>query len=229
MLNLKIILFLFLFSQISFGQNLNSINTKLKLSLDSIIEKDSTNRTTIFNLMNRISSINQNDSTSQVTIALIMDSIHKLSTLQEKLDHSNIAFIDSIIGIYGYPGLTLVGSPTNEYAWYIIQHSSKIDTYLKVIKKAGKKGEIPMLLVAKMVDRSKMQHGKKQIYGTQASTLMDLEGNVSSFIWPTKRPKKVNKRRFKAGLATTIEENCNTLLKTDYRIVKMKEVKHLLN
>ena len=229
MLNFKIVLFSFLFGLISFGQNTNSINTKLKLSLDSLIEKDSSSRVKIVNLLNQFSTLDPKDTAFNTSNSRILDSIQVLSTIQEKQDSLNIVFIDSIIRIYGYPGRTLVGTPTNEYAWYIIQHSSKIDNYLKTIKQAGKNGEIPMILVAKMIDRSKMQHGKKQIYGTQGSSMMNSDGNVSSFIWPTRSPKKVNKKRLKAGFGTTIEENCQILLKTEYRIVKMKEVKHLLN
>lgn len=35
---------------------------------------------------------------------------------QNRIDSSNLVRVESIIRIYGYPGLTLVGKPTNEAA-----------------------------------------------------------------------------------------------------------------
>lgn len=51
---------------------------------------------------------------------------------QSAIDSSNVVFIKEIFQSYGYPGKSLVGSPTNETAWYVIQHSSKIPKYLNL-------------------------------------------------------------------------------------------------
>ncbi|MCZ6333785.1 hypothetical protein O5173_25875, partial [Escherichia coli] len=44
-------------------------------------------------------------------------------------DSLNMKTIEHIISKYGYPGKTLVGEPTNQAAWYVIQHSTKIGKY----------------------------------------------------------------------------------------------------
>lgn len=209
----------------SICQNIDLINSKVKISLDSIIEKDSTNRILILEMITQLNSNEQNNPNDSLVRKLILDSIQNVLTTQEIIDFSNIVFIDSLIKIYGYPGLTLVGTPTNEYAWYIIQHSDKIDSYLKIIKQAGKQHEIPMYLVAKMIDRSKLQKGKKQIFGTQGKTILTNDSNVTSFIWPIRNPRNVNKRRSKAGFKLSIEQHCQELLNTEYKVVKLRDVK----
>jgi hypothetical protein len=89
--------------------------------------------------------------------------------LQGKIDSLNTARVEEIINRYGYPGITLVGKPTNEAAFFIIQHSKVIDKYLPVIKKAAQKNELRFQLYAMMLDRSLMFQDKEQIYGTQGS------------------------------------------------------------
>lgn len=42
-------------------------------------------------------------------------------------DSLNLTEIEGILGKYGYPGKTLVDEPTNASAWYVIQHSTKIE------------------------------------------------------------------------------------------------------
>ena len=36
------------------------------------------------------------------------------------------------------PGKSLVGEPANETAYYVIQHSDKIEQYFPVVEKAGR-------------------------------------------------------------------------------------------
>ena len=113
---------------------------------------------------------------------------------------------------YGYPGKTLVGEPTNQAAWYVIQHSNKIPEYLDLMKEAGMKDEIPFRMVAMMEDRYLMSQEKEQIYGTQGTTY----GSSPSFIWPIKDAKNVNKRRKEAGFSMDIEEYANRLFGGDF-------------
>ncbi|WP_139422178.1 DUF6624 domain-containing protein [Chryseobacterium mulctrae] len=136
-------------------------------------------------------------------------------------DSLNMQKIENIISKYGYPGKTLVGEPTNQAAWYVIQHSTKIGKYLPLIKEAGKKKEIPFTWVAMMEDRYLMNENKEQIYGTQGKGEMtkDKDGKqvFINFVWPLKDPKNVNKRRKDAGFDSTIEENAQRMFGKDFK------------
>ena len=136
-------------------------------------------------------------------------------------DSLNMQKIENIISQYGYPGKTLVGEPTNQAAWYVIQHSTKIGKYLPLIKEAGKKKEIPFTWVAMMEDRYLMNENKEQIYGTQGKGEMtkDKDGKqvFINFVWPVKDLKNVNKRRKEAGFDSTIEEDAERMFGKDFK------------
>jgi len=136
-------------------------------------------------------------------------------------DSLNMQKIENIIVQYGYPGKTLVGEPTNQAAWYVIQHSTKIGKYLPLIKEAGKKKEIPFTWVAMMEDRYLMGENKEQIYGTQGKGEMtkDKDGKqiFINFVWPVKDLKNVNKRRKEAGFDSTIEQNAQRMFGKDFK------------
>lgn len=136
-------------------------------------------------------------------------------------DSLNMQKIENIISQYGYPGKTLVGEPTNQAAWYVIQHSTKIGKYLPLIKEAGKKKEIPFTWVAMMEDRYLMNENKEQIYGTQGKGEMtkDKDGKqvFINFVWPVKDPKNVNRKRKEAGFDSTVEENAQRMFGKDFK------------
>ncbi|MEP0263941.1 BT_3928 family protein [Dokdonia sp.] len=132
---------------------------------------------------------------------------------QIALDTSNLKEVERILLSRGYPGKTMVGTPTNTAAWYVIQHSNKISKYLDLIKKAGKEEELPYRLVAMMEDRYLMGEGKPQVYGTQGMTYND----TPSFIWPIEDPENVNLRRKEAGFDSTIEAYSKDLFGEDFQ------------
>lgn len=144
------------------------------------------------------------------------------------VDSSNIKRIVALIDKYGYPGKRLVGIPTNEVAWSVIQHSTKIDYFLPVIKDAAERGEINFTLYATMLDRSDMYLGKEQIYGTQGkglSVINPLTGKAEwkMIIWPIKDAAHVNRIRNKAGFKKTIEESASSL-GISYKAYTLKDV-----
>lgn len=141
--------------------------------------------------------------------------------MQVVIDSSNMDYIEKIFKTKGYPGKSMVGEPTNTVAWYVLQHSNKIDQYLPIIKKAGAQGEIPMNLVAMMEDRHLMNDGKPQIYGTQGRMEDD-----TNFIWPIENPETVNERRKQAGFDTTIEEYSKQLFgeEFEYKVLSIDDV-----
>ncbi|MBF9236349.1 hypothetical protein I2I05_02970 [Hymenobacter sp. BT683] len=144
-------------------------------------------------------------------------------------DSSNQVRVRAILKQYGYPGKSLVGTPTNEAAWYVLQHSQDIKTYLPLIKTAANRGELPFYLYGQMLDRQLMREGKAQIYGTQAmgySITNPATGKREGqppFIWPIKDAAKVNELRKKAGFPTTVEQVAASL-GIPYRVVTLEEV-----
>ncbi|WP_420147881.1 DUF6624 domain-containing protein [Spirosoma sp.] len=135
-----------------------------------------------------------------------------LWTEQVKIDTSNLNRVEVILKQHGYPGKTLVGKPTNEAVFYIIQHSNKIPDYLPLIKKAAEADELPFSLYAMMLDRSLMYEGKPQLYGTQVSCRQLIKTKQSRcFVWPIAEAESVNERRKKAGFELSVEENANRL------------------
>ena len=129
-----------------------------------------------------------------------------------RADSSNLRRVEDIIWRYGYPGRTLVGSPTNEAAWRVLQHSDKIPQYLIWVKGAAEAGEIPFRLYAQMLDRKLMDDGQPQVYGTQWAGYTVLDHNTGrphtiGIIWPIQDPQHVDKRRRAAGFATTLAES----------------------
>ena len=196
------------------------INTKLKRQLDSIMLLDQKYRETLMLLMM--------PDKKELTAKNLNMTVEQANThfwkLQNRIDSLNLVFIENIIKQHGYPGKSLVGTPTNEAAWNVIQHSDKISQYLPAIQYAAEHVELPYRLYAMMLDRDLMEHNKEQLYGTQGTCRKLKNGKQECFIWPIKDPLKVNARRQNAGFETTVEVNAQRLGIT-YRVVKMKEVK----
>ncbi len=145
---------------------------------------------------------------------------------QWQLDQQNIVYIDSVISQYGYPGKSLVGEPTNLAAWYVIQHSDRIDDFLPQIQIAAETGEIPFRLYAMMLDRSLVNRGMLQRYGTQAMMYFWGTPEEVQLIWPIEDPENVNARRKAAGYEQTIEEYALDILEgTPYREYTLEEVR----
>ena len=219
-------LFLLLFSCIA-AMNIRSQSaiTDLfkKKQLDSIMQADQMYRPVFHALLDpakRDSLVGFHKMPAE-QIELVYDS------LQEALDSTNLLFIKRFIALYGYPGKSMVGEPTNEVAWYVIQHSDKIAKYFSIIREAGKRKEIPYRLVAMMQDRLLVEQQKKQLYGTQIARrrLKDSKEEVM-FVWPVKHPCFVNRRRKKAGFETTIEQNAKRF-HIEYKKVRLKDIQPL--
>jgi len=196
------------------------MNTGLKKQLDSIMVLDQKYRDTLMLLMNP-------QKADSVAKRLNFLSKGEASThywgLQQRLDSLNVVFVESVFQKYGYPGKTLVDTPANESAWYIIQHSSKISQYLPMMKKAAESGELPFKLYAMMLDRDLMNHGKEQVYGTQVTCRKFKNIKDECIVWPIKDPANVNRRRKAAGLPLTVEQNA-TRLGVVYRVIAIDQL-----
>ncbi|GAB3876828.1 hypothetical protein GCM10028824_35340 [Hymenobacter segetis] len=203
-------------------------NARLKHELDSIYAVDQKWRSMLFDPHQR----HRPDSLARA-LGVTRESLPTYIPGQMlRTDSTNLVRVKQILKQYGYPGKTLVGEPTNEAAWYVIQHSDDIDHYLPLIKKAASKGELPFYLYAQMLDRQLMRDGKAQIYGTQAfgySVLNPQTGRREAqppFVWPIQEAASVNERRKKAGFPTTVEQNAANL-GIQYRVLTLKDVEKM--
>lgn len=207
----------------------SKIDTKLKQQLDSIYVEDQKYR----ELLSSPLLMTKTDSLAQVYKVSKGDLINHLIKLMQSSDSSNMAAIEKIFQTYGYTGKTLVGTPTNEAAFFVVQHSQNIDKYLPLIEKAAKKNELPFKLYAMMLDRSLMYKGKEQVYGTQAKgfEIYNAATGKKEFvrvIWAIKNPAEVNKLRQKAGFTETVEENAKRL-NIEYKALSLKEILAMQN
>lgn len=201
------------------------INLPLKRELDSIHVTDQLYRryiTTIEDDSRLQDSLSSAFNIGEGNLSLF------LWAKQNEIDSLNLLRVEAIFKQYGYPGKTLVGVPTNESAWYVIQHSAAIKKYFQLITNAGKLKELPFPLVAMMQDRLLNQLDKPQIYGSQVNCYPPKKqpDHTECFVWPISKPKGVNKRRKKAGFTDTIEEYAKQM-GVDYRVLSKTQVKEI--
>jgi hypothetical protein len=223
---MKLLLLLLLFGllpQLAAAQA--SFNPRLKHELDSIYAVDQKWRSLLFDPRQRF----RPDSVARA-LGVTRESLPTYIPRQMmRTDSANQVRVKQILKQYGYPGKSLVGEPTNEAAWYVIQHSDDIARYLPLIKKAANKGELPFYLYAQMLDRQLMRQGKEQLYGTQAmgynvtNPATGRREGQRPFVWPIRDAADVNARRQKAGFKNTVEQNA-ALMGIPYRVVTLEEV-----
>lgn len=219
-------LLLFVFAFIScLVQSQNGLNIELKSELDAILKTDQ-----IFREYLNYDTPKERKTAIMKEMGYENEAHFKdnVIPLMVKNDSINVVKVEKIMARYGYPGKSLVGVPTNEAAWYVIQHSKKIAQYLPLIEKAAEKGEIPFTRFAMMQDRYLTQQGKEQIYGTQVQGKQITNKNTGFkeffyYVSPIQDPEKVNERRKKAGFTTTVEENA-LRMEVQYRVYTLDEI-----
>ena len=159
-----------------------------------------------------------------------------LNKMQKGYDSSNVRRVKAIIQQYGYPGKSIVGVPTNEVAFYVLQRylnqkTNEYPNYLPILEKAAAKQELPFRLYAEALDRSLMIQGKEQIYGTQMKAVDFPMGNtglrgIKTIVWPIQDAANVNERRKAIGLTETIEEKAKQS-NVIYQVYTLEDVKKL--
>ena len=225
MQKIKLGLFFLLFSSSIFGQP--KINSVLKQKLDSIFNEDQKWRELFATGLVQTKSDSLAES-FKIEKKELFSYVLKMTSLSDSL---NIIEIEKVIKEYGYPGKTLVGTETNNAAFFVIQHSKKIDKYLPIIKKAAIKKEISFQLYAMMLDRSLMYKGKEQIYGTQGQIIegiSPLTGKKErvSIIWPITNAENINKKRKEVGFESTVEEYAKEM-GIDYKIYTLEDIQKM--
>jgi hypothetical protein len=219
----KTILFsiLIILSNIAIGQK--KINQSLKKQLDNILIEDQKIR----DLLSSEILQTKADSIAQYYGVEKRNLVPHLIKLIPIADSINLCNVEKIIEQYGYPGLSMVGEETNEAAFYVIQHSTKIATYLPIIKKAAEEKEIAYTLYAMMFDRALMYNNQEQIYGTQIKgyTILNTKTKKEEYkkiVWPIKNASDVNALRKKVGFIKTVEEYAQSMGVT-YKPITLKE------
>ena len=198
--------------------NTPTVNLRLKRELDSLYRVDQVYRAAMF-------ADNKQHLVDSIAAALHLPAAEvppRLLGLMLQTDSTDMQRVRAIIQRHGYPGKTLVGTPANEAAFYVIQHSNSIPQYLPLIKQAADQGELPFRLYAMMLDRQLMHLGKPQIYGTQG---LNYNGQPP-FIWPIEDAAHVNERRKKAGFALSVEDNAQRM-HIKYQVLTLEQVQQL--
>ncbi|PJJ53256.1 DUF6624 domain-containing protein [Hymenobacter chitinivorans] len=192
------------------------LNLPLKHELDSLYAVDQRYRAMLFDPRQS----GNPDSLAAVLGVAKAELNHTLVQRMQQTDATNLARVQVLLKQYGYPGQSLVGTPTNEAAWNVIQHApATIPQYLPLIKAAAEKGELPFSRYAMMLDRQLMTGGQPQLYGTQ---VMGYNGQAP-FVWPIQNAAQVNRRRKQAGFTTTVEQYA-TQFGITYKAVTMEQV-----
>lgn len=129
------------------------------------------------------------------------------------IDSANQILVNQIISDYGWLPKSKIGTKAAGALFLVVQHADlkAMRGYLPLLKEATKTGEANTTSAALMEDRVLMYEGKKQIYGTQASSRPKEDGSTEYFVWPIESPAEVNERRAEAGFNMTVEENAERL------------------
>jgi flagellar motor protein MotB len=122
-----------------------------------------------------------------------------IATTMFETDTSNLRKIETIISHYGWLGKDVIGNQGNTTLFLVIQHSDLTtqEKYLPLMEEAVKNGNAEPDQLAYLEDRVALNHGKKQIYGSQL--IKDLKTGKSVFA-PIEDSMNVDKRRASVGL-----------------------------
>lgn len=166
-------------------------NKEAKLSLEKVYETDQGIRLEYI-------SAQKNDGFNSKRV----DSLVKLMNHHDSL---NTAIITQILNKYGWLGEDMVGNKGNLTLFLVIQHAKlKIQQkYLPMLRAAVKKGNARGSSLALLEDRVALREGKKQIYGSQMSSVPDHPEKY--YLSPLIDPDNVDKRRVAVGLQPIAE------------------------
>ncbi len=123
------------------------------------------------------------------------------------VDESNAVEVQNIIDKYGWLGQDKVGESGNQTLFLCIQHVDDVlvqDKYLSVLRDAVRKGNAEPWHFAFLTDRTLMNKGERQVYGTQK--IISHADPSKSYVVPLQDPDNVDKLRSEVGLEPLGEE-----------------------
>lgn len=114
-------------------------------------------------------------------------------------DRDNAAWLDRIFDSEGWPSKARYGKGADNGAWLIAQHADFDPRFqlkaLKLLRQAVAKGEGDPSRVGLLIDRYRVNKGRRQLYGTQYRAICG--GNRP---WPIAKPESLDARRRQLGL-----------------------------
>ena len=125
--------------------------------------------------------------------------IKELYRNKQLIDSLQLPIIINIIDTHGYPGRSLVGKKYEHVALLVLRNSELdvLRKYQPIIQEAANNDEIEWKIVARLIDRIRIQEGREQVYGTH------LHRNAETNIWEIyaiENAACVDQRRAKIGL-----------------------------
>jgi hypothetical protein len=129
--------------------------------------------------------------------------LDKLSATMHEVDANNTKWLKGVIEKHGWPTNSLVGKDGANAAWLLVQHADADPKFqrqsLDLMAKVPK-DEVSQTNLAYLTDRVLLAEGKKQLYGTQFTS---VDGK-----WvprPLEDAANVDKRRAEVGLPPLAE------------------------
>ncbi|AKN73779.1 hypothetical protein QR97_32260 [Streptomyces sp. PBH53] len=108
--------------------------------------------------------------------------------------------LGEIMDAYGWPTADLVGAEAARAAWLIAQHADRqLDVQrraLRLMEQAVAAGSAGARELAFLRDRTLVNEGRKQIYGTQIAGVKD----GAPVPWPCEEPERVDELRAEVGI-----------------------------
>ena len=132
----------------------------------------------------------------------------------KRVIRTNFPLIESILTKYGFPGYDLVGKEGSENYFLLVQHSDFNVSFqkraLKLMRKQVDKKNASGSTYAYLVDRTELNSGKKQLYGTQVQM-----GREGTNLRPCIDTINLDKRRKAVGLKPIKEylQQCDEVFK----------------
>lgn len=137
--------------------------------------------------------------------------IDSLENRKQEIIKKNCSNCKNILNNYGYPMMDLVSKRTSHNFWILIQHcDADIELQMKALsglRKGLKKGVAIKSNYAYLLDRVRVNLGKKQVFGTQV--YRNKEGKYIPY--PIRDSLNVNNKRQKYNIDWTIEEYLNVM------------------
>jgi hypothetical protein len=122
----------------------------------------------------------------------------KLWDTIQKFDKINLEKVIKIIDKYGWLGEDVIGEKGNSTIFIVIQHADLAtqDKYLPIMKEAVQKGNARVSDLALLIDRTEIEHNRKQIFGSQ----LDQNSQGKYILYPTIDTINIDARRDSVGL-----------------------------
>ena len=206
----KIIFFVFLFVGCK----------EQKITSNPVVEKTALNDDLIQEL-NRVLEIDQLAASNAYPPEKYSEySQEKWNLFKDSIYKSHQRLVEEIIEKNGYPGYSLVGKQGANIAFIFVQHSDHDPEfqkeYLEQMKIEVEKGNDTASNFALLTDRSNLNNGKKQVYGTQVAYNFEIS---QAYPKNLKDSLKVNERRKAIGLEP-IEGYLNRMSEMNFEMNK---------